>query len=137
MTSRQVFTEETLGSAALVRRLVGLEDRPWADGASGRPITQAHVARLLRPFGIHPMKLRVGAKTANGYAKQMFVDPWSRYLPKRVEHWNTANNDGDGLGNSRGNQTQPVPVRKRRLYAIDTGHVPVFRLWRGRRDRPG
>ena len=50
---RQVFTDETLGSAALVRRLVGLEDRPWADWAGGRPITQARVARLLRPFGIH------------------------------------------------------------------------------------
>ena len=35
----------------------------------------------LRPFGIHPMKLRFGERTANGYTKRMFLDPWSRYLP--------------------------------------------------------
>ena len=99
---RRVFTDETLGSAALVGRLVGLEDRPWADWAGGRPITQARVARLLSPFGIHPMKLRFGEQTANGYTTRMFADPWVQYLPRTVEHWNTAKNDGDGLGTSRG-----------------------------------
>ena len=82
---RQVFTEETIASPDLVHRLVGLEDRPWADGAGGRPITQARVARLLRPFGIHPLKLRFGDKTANGYTKRMFDDPWSRYLPRNSD----------------------------------------------------
>ena len=80
---RGVFREETLGSADLVRRLVVLEDLPWADWTGGRPITQACVARLLRSFGIRPPKLRFGATTANGYTKRMFVDAWSRYLPGR------------------------------------------------------
>ena len=78
---RQIFTDETIASADLVRRLVVLEDRPWADGTGGRPITQARVARLLRPFGINPMKLRFGTTTANVYTKRMFADSWSRYLP--------------------------------------------------------
>ena len=99
---RHIFTHETLGSADLVRRLVRLDDRPWADGAGGRPITQARVARLLRPFGIQPMKLRFGATTANGYTRRMFADAGSRYLPRHMEQWNMANNDGDGLGNPRG-----------------------------------
>ena len=92
---RQVFTEATIGSAELVHRLVGLEDRPWADGAGGRPITQARVARLLRPFGIYPLKLRFGERTANGYTKRMFADSWSRYLPRHVEQRNIPRNDGD------------------------------------------
>ena len=92
---RQVFTEETIGSADLVHRLVGLEDRPWADGAGGRPITQARVARLLRPFGIHPLKLRFGGKTANGYTRRTFADSWSRYLPRNMEQRNTTKHDGD------------------------------------------
>ena len=92
---RQVFTDETIGSAELVRRLVVLEDRPWADWRSGCPISQARVAALLRPFGIHPMKLRFGARTANGYTTRMFADAWSRYLPKTVEQRNTINKDGD------------------------------------------
>ena len=78
----QVFTEETIASAELVHRLVALEDRPWADWTGGRPITQARVARLLGPFGIHPTKFRFGERTANGYTKRMFVDPWSRYLSR-------------------------------------------------------
>ena len=78
---RQVFTEETIASAELVRRIVVREDCPWADWTGGRPITQARVAWLLRPFGIHPMKLRFGERTANGYTKRMFADAWSRYLP--------------------------------------------------------
>ena len=92
---RQVFTDEILGSAALVHRLVVLEDRPWADWAGGRPITQARMARLLRPFGIYPTKLRLRARTANGYTRRMFADPWSRYLPRKVEQRNTVNDDGD------------------------------------------
>ena len=81
---RRVFTDETMGSAALVARLVGLEDRPWADWRGGGPITQARVAGLLHPFGIYPTKLRFGERTANGYTTRMFADPWSRYLPRQV-----------------------------------------------------
>ena len=92
---RQVFTNETIGSADLVHRLVGLEDRPWGDWRGGCPITQACVARLLRPFGIHPMKLRFGERTANGYTTRMFADAWSRYLPRSVEQWNNPKHDRD------------------------------------------
>ena len=41
------------------------------------------------------MKLRFGDKTANGYTKRMFLDPWSWYLSRNVEQWNTIKNDGD------------------------------------------
>ena len=91
---RHVFTEDTVRSAALVHQLVILEDRPWADGTGGRPITQARVARLLRPFGIHPVKLRFGETTANGYTARMFADAWSRYLPRNVEQRNTTTKPG-------------------------------------------
>ncbi len=97
----QVFTEETIGSADLVDRLVRLEDRPWAEWTGGQPITQARVARLLKPFGTRPTKLRFGARTANGYTTRMFADPWSRYLPNRAEQWNAANNDEDERGPRR------------------------------------
>ena len=35
---------------------------PGQTGAGGRPITQARVARLLRPFGIYPLKLCVSGR---------------------------------------------------------------------------
>ena len=95
---RYVFTDETLGSAALVHRLVSLQDRPWGDWTGGRPISQARVARLLRPFGIHPIRLRFGATTANGYTTRMFADAWSRYLARSLEQRNITKNDGDEGG---------------------------------------
>ena len=91
----QVFTDETIGSADLVHRLVALDDRPWADWTGGAPITQARVARLLRPFGIAPMKLWFGENTANGYTRRMCADAWSRYLPRNMEQWNTTKPDGN------------------------------------------
>ena len=92
---RLVFRDETIGSAELVHRLVGLEDRPWADWTGGRAITQASVARLLRPFGIRPLKLRFGKTTANGYTKRMFEDAWLRYLPRREEQRSATAGDGE------------------------------------------
>ena len=49
---------------------------------------------LLRSFRVHPMKLRFGESTANGYTTRMFADAWSRYVPRSVEQRNTPNNDG-------------------------------------------
>ena len=92
---RLVFRDETIGSAELVHRLVVLEDRPWADWTGGRAITQASVARLLRPFGIRPLKLRFGKTTANGYTKRMFEDAWLRYLPRREEQRSATAGDGE------------------------------------------
>ena len=40
------------------------------------------------------MKLRVGATTANGYTRRMFVDAWSRYLPRSLEQRNTTKKTG-------------------------------------------
>ena len=92
---RLVFTDQVIGSADLVRRLLVLEDRPWGEGTGGRPITPARVARLLAPFGIHPTKLRFGARTANGYTQRMFADPWSRYLPSGDVPRRTVNPETD------------------------------------------
>ena len=126
----QVFTDETIGSAELVHRLVALEDRPWADWTGGRPITQARVARLLRPFGIHPTKLRIGETTANGYTTRMFTDPWSRYLPRTVEHRNTINDDGDDRDSVRvepANSCSSSETAVRRDTHEARSTVPPFR----------
>ena len=51
-------------------------------GKSGKPLTQNHLARLLRPFGIisetvHP----VGRPHAKGYLRARFEEAWEGYLP--------------------------------------------------------
>ena len=42
---------DTLATAAIIRHLITLEDRPWADYAQGHAITPRHLATLLEGFG--------------------------------------------------------------------------------------
>jgi hypothetical protein len=46
-------------------------------------------ARMLKPYGIKPEKLRVGDHTFRGYRRADFKDAWMRYAPaplEEVEH---------------------------------------------------
>jgi putative DNA primase/helicase len=70
-----------LSSQDLVNDLIALEDHPWANWRRGSPLTKNSLARLLKPFRIHPKQLRFGNVTMKGYeqapvmeAKERFVD---------------------------------------------------------------
>ncbi|HTU54448.1 MAG TPA: DUF3631 domain-containing protein [Acetobacteraceae bacterium] len=73
--------EEAIASQTLVERLVSLDGRPWAEmGRSGRALTQNKLARLLKPFGIWPRKLRLGAEPVQGYRREALQTAFDRYL---------------------------------------------------------
>jgi Protein of unknown function (DUF3631)/Primase C terminal 2 (PriCT-2)/RepB DNA-primase from phage plasmid len=75
-----------LTSEALVAALVALPDRPWAtwrkgSGSGREPMTKNSLARLLKPYGIKPKKIRFEKDVLQGYearpiqdAKERFVD---------------------------------------------------------------
>jgi putative DNA primase/helicase len=73
---------DRLTTAQLVEALVGMEESPWATFNSGKPIDARRLARLLKPFGIHSIDIRVeGAKSSlKGYKRESFSDAWSRYI---------------------------------------------------------
>lgn len=89
-------TRHELSSADLVKALQALESRPWATwGKDNKGLTSHALARLLKVFRVHPVKIRFGDDTANGYTRRMFEDAWTRYTPpSQLEHWNNFNNDG-------------------------------------------
>ena len=73
--SPAVFSED------LVKYLIGLEDRPWAEwGKPPKPISQNQVARLLKRFEIRPRDVRL-QRVAKGYRREHFEDAFARYLP--------------------------------------------------------
>jgi hypothetical protein len=77
---RDIFRAERLSSEELCEKLRELVDRPWAD--DGCAITQRHLARLLKPFGIAPKSVRLGPRnTPKGYTAAQFEDAFARYLP--------------------------------------------------------
>lgn len=93
---RAIFgARDELSSADLVKALRALDSRPWATwGKDDKGLTSHALARLLKDFKIHPIKIRFGADTLNGYTRRMFDDAWARYTASGLEQWNKPNNDG-------------------------------------------
>jgi len=85
---------ERLTSAQVVTSLAQMEERPWPEWRHGQPITPRQIASLLKPFGIRPKVLRVGAATPRGYEIGDLADAFSRYLPSLVRNSATAPQNG-------------------------------------------
>jgi len=79
-------TADRLATAAIIRHLTALEDRPWADDAQGHPLTPRHLATLLDGFRIKAKQIRQGAATRKGYLRSDFTDAFHRYLPADPKH---------------------------------------------------
>jgi hypothetical protein len=81
---RQIFNErnvDKIASADLCEALAADATGPWADYRHGKPIGQAQLARALKPFGLIPGTVRLGAATPKGYERKDFKEVWARYLP--------------------------------------------------------
>jgi Protein of unknown function (DUF3631) len=73
-----------LATAAILRYLATLADRPWADYAQGEPLTPRQLARLLDGFNIKARQIRQGSATRKGYVRADFIDVFRRYLPSET-----------------------------------------------------
>jgi hypothetical protein len=72
---------DAISSHELVETLTADSDAEWAEWRSGKPITQAQLARLLRPYHIIPEQVRIsGGHQVRGYYRSRFADAWQRYL---------------------------------------------------------
>ena len=83
---------ERLMSTEIVDVLGRMEERPWPEWRHGHPLTVRQLARLLRPFGIHPRTIRAGTDRAKGYEVGQFVDAFARYLPSLLSIRDTVTN---------------------------------------------
>src|SRR5262245_56766767 len=72
---------DKLATAAIIRHLIRLEERAWAEYAEGQPLTPRHLAQLLEGFRIKAKQIRQGAATRKGYLRSDFTDAFRRYLP--------------------------------------------------------
>jgi putative DNA primase/helicase len=72
---------ERVSSADLAAALGGDLTTPFSEWKSGKPITQAQLARVLKPFGVAPEVVRLpSGGTPRGYHRSQFEDLWERYL---------------------------------------------------------
>ena len=82
---RALFSKDgrdRIGSQILCDELAQLEERPWGDWKKGKPITQAQLARLLRPFGVASRDLKRPPNVVfKGYVIEDLNRCFERYLP--------------------------------------------------------
>jgi hypothetical protein len=81
---RTIFIHnEAMHTADIIERLVagdGLEaDAPWGD-LRGKPITVRALASMLKPYGIHSLKVWADGRALQGYRREHLHDAWVRYL---------------------------------------------------------
>src|SRR5262249_40786248 len=86
---------DKLATAAIIRHLIRLEERPWAD-FEGRPLTPRHLAQLLEGFRIKAKQIRQGAATRKGYLRSDFTDAFRRYLPPGPSDFGVTGGRGGG-----------------------------------------
>ena len=43
-------------------------------------MTPPQLARVLAPFGLRPVNIRLGLHVVKGYREAVFIDVWARYL---------------------------------------------------------
>src|SRR5215217_5859303 len=76
--------EDSFATGKLLERLRAPEDVPW-QALQGEPLDATRLARMLKPYGIKPKKIREGENTFRGYCRAWFEDAWARYLPAEPE----------------------------------------------------
>ena len=93
-------------------------------------MTATSLARLLKPFGVRPRKLRLGGHTLNGYQRGEIEAAHIRYCPTPPSQSGTPEqvNETNDLAVSQGGTSAPnVPVSKalNLLENNDCSGVPV------------
>jgi hypothetical protein len=119
-------------SSEIAERLCDIEGRPWAEWSHGRGLTPNSLARLLKPFRIHPTKIRFSTfayiGVFQGYRRADFEDAWLRYCPhpqfKPEQLEQPASLSAETAFSNRNTDTS-VPVAKSASDPHEQRGVPV------------
>jgi len=80
---------ENIGTAVLLDRLNGIEERGWGGWNDGQGLRPRNLGKLLRPFEISSKDIHAidgnGRRTLRGYEQTQFEDAFARYLPRQAE----------------------------------------------------
>jgi hypothetical protein len=60
-------------------------EAPWSGWNNGTGLKARNLSMLLKPFEVKSKTIRIGDKTAKGYARESFADAFERHLPPIVE----------------------------------------------------
>lgn len=93
---RTVFADDgRLHTATLIRRLIELEESPWGSVNRGREIDANSLSRLLRPFKIRSVQMKIAGVNKHGYEQKAFGEAWARYVTPPVTTRDPATTGGN------------------------------------------
>jgi hypothetical protein len=87
-------------TADLLAYLHAVEESPWGDWY-GKGLSAHGLSRLLRPYRIKTMPVRVGGETARGYKVEQFADAFTRALSVTGVTGATSNTSSQAGRNAR------------------------------------
>lgn len=95
---RSVWTAGSthMTTASLIEALESRKDSPWAEPE--HKLTPRQLAGMLRPFGIEPRQVRIGALSSKGYLRADFEQAFSRYLPSKGVETETSETTRINIG---------------------------------------
>jgi putative DNA primase/helicase len=77
-----------IGSEDLIAALAEMEARPWAEWSRGKPLSTHALAKLLKPFDLHPHRYRTGqgpTDLTRGYAIKAILEAAERYATEETD----------------------------------------------------
>jgi len=112
---------ERVRTSDLLRELHAVEDGPWKKyGYRREPLEADDLARLLKPYGIRPMQMKVGSEKVRGYRGADFGDAFERYGAEAEPE------EADSLNLSPPpvQPGTPVPAAQEALFSVPPPPVP-------------
>jgi hypothetical protein len=98
---------ENVATQELLRLINENDDLPFGAWGGGKGLDARTLARLLKPYGVTPRSVRIGAETPKGYRNADFHDPWTRYTSQeaqQTQHAQHAQQPNAGEPASRGHE---------------------------------
>ena len=78
---RDVFGDaEAMHTETIRDALHKISEAPWAD-YFGHPLNARDMARLLKPYKVASVDVKIDGTNRKGYRREHLHDPWTRYLP--------------------------------------------------------
>jgi Protein of unknown function (DUF3631) len=113
---------DRLSSEDAIEFLTALDERPWPEWKSGKPLSKAGLARLLSTFGILSGTVRLDdGHTLKGYKREDFKEAFEQYLPPQSVTPSQTNDDGHCDAFQNVTTTKPVTPSER-SQANNDGH---------------
>ncbi len=135
------LTNDTaIWSQDLCERLAVMEERPWSEWRHGKALSQAQLARQLKPFGVFSRDLKRDGAVKKGYEFAALADAFQRYIGSSIpespvstrDHATSQSGSGDASFvqsatsiEGSGENNAPIPALEAESSAVAAQHREI------------